>query len=295
MNPRATLAIALLAAGAAYHSGSPTPASGPSAKERTPATAAAGSSVDQLPADQDWPRITLHEYFTTSSKAQELARREDTAGQRVRCTLGSGTEIEFVIATVPDPQNSHFPYMFDRFVESITRGAQDSHYSLDRYWLPWDMEKDPPDTDWLKREQHSEWRSTKLRHPGMLVFRGDSTHAGLLAVLLVGEDPVGGINKQQFAAALSLMSHFQGLDSVRVLGPTFSGSSRSLNIAMRSGRSDAGVGSYQVTTGSATARINEGRLKESLGGAVVYEPAINYDDTAQKSVLRAPFPVAAES
>src|SRR5262245_61588235 len=45
--------------------------------------------------------------------------------------------VRFLIATVPDPLDSHLAYMFDRAVDAIQKGAQESGYALDRLFFPW--------------------------------------------------------------------------------------------------------------------------------------------------------------
>src|SRR5258708_27182442 len=120
MNPRSALLVTLLAAGFVYQ---PAPTGQTSrAKDRPQTLAAAGSAVvyeKQLEVE-DWPRVKLHEFFTTRAIAK-LAAKDEAA----RCPLQGSTPVQFLVANVPDPQNSHYPVMFDRFVESIKRAAED--------------------------------------------------------------------------------------------------------------------------------------------------------------------------
>ena len=46
-------------------------------------------------------------------------------------------EVDFLIATIPDPIDSRLPYLFDRNLSSIQRAAEADHYVLDRFDLPW--------------------------------------------------------------------------------------------------------------------------------------------------------------
>ncbi|HYM06362.1 MAG TPA: hypothetical protein VEU11_07345 [Terriglobales bacterium] len=253
MNPRSALVVALVAAGLVYRPSAPPSPS--RARQGTQTAAAGGNTVvyDTRLEVENWPREKMHEFFTTRGRAKEKA-------ERAVCRLPGNTEVSFLIATVPDPQNSHYPVMFDRFVESIRRASEDSGYTLDRFWLPWDAESGPPDADWLKREHHQDWQATKQDYPGILVFHSGTEK--VLGVLLIGENPISGINKQQFVNALGVITHFKSpvRKSVAVLGPTFSGSIESLGIAMRDLSGNTGIQQYDVITGSATAADNKRHL-----------------------------------
>ena len=273
MNPRSAAVVALLAAGFVYQPETSAPPS--RAKERSLAPPAGASTIvydKELPVE-DWPREKMHEFFTTRQAAQEEAKRDI-------CPFPGATKVDFLIATVPDPQNSHYPVMFDRFVESIRRASEDRDYELDRFWLPWDADPGPPDSDWLKRVHHEDWQRRKQDYPGILVFRYEppvpksdraapdaqkKTPTKVLGVLLVGENPLTGIDKQQFAHALSLIRHFTGPPKqVQIMGPTFSGSIHSLGIAILDACGHtAGATDYHVISGSATGARNKEALQRS--------------------------------
>lgn len=260
MNPRSAALVALLAAGFVYQPESPAPPS--RAKERLQAPATPSSTVvyDKELQTENWPREKMHEFFTTRDKTKEEAEQDI-------CPLPVANHVDFIVATVPDPQNSHYPVMFDRFVESIRRASEDKGYVLDRFWLPWDADPGPPDTDWLKREHHEDWQKRKQDYPGILVFRAamdksdtpEPEHSKIMGVLLVGENPLTGINKQQFANAVSLVRHFERPpEMVKILGPTFSGSIHSLSTAILGACGQtARATKYHVITGSATGAKNK--------------------------------------
>src|ERR1051326_2311827 len=281
MNARSALLIALVAAGYVSHPQSPAPSS--RTPQRTTAATAASTSIvyDKQLEVEDWPRETMHQFFTTRAVAKE------EAGQDV-CPYADGTTVDLLIATVPDPEQSHYPVMFDRFVESIRRASEESGYTLDRFWIPWEAEAGPPDGDWLKHEQHQDWLSRKRAYPGVLVFQ-QPVKGGKLrvsGVLLIGENPISGINKEQFVNALSLMKHFKGseLGTVRILGPTFSGSTHSLAIAMTELIHDADVTvtDYQAITGSATGYDNKTNLENYCKAQNKPDcPKISYDATIE--------------
>ena len=160
--------------------------------------------------------------------------------------LGRVTQLRFVIATLPDPLHTHFPLSFDRATEAIQEAAQDDgNYVYDSSWLPWDTE----DISYalLNDQDKAEKRKEQQEdQPGILLFRGalldqkSATGAAkhppfdkALVVLVVGEEPTGGIHRRQFENAVQWIAALQPtIDPatlpVQILGPTFSGSIPSL-------------------------------------------------------------------
>jgi hypothetical protein len=154
----------------------------------------------------------------------------DQLGQQVH-----GYRTEFLIATVPDPVDSGYGHSFDQVVDAIQRAVEKKDgYVLDRCWLPWDVDRkakpkpgDPP---------------SKLRqeNPGVLLFRHGRDKArkvnepALCVVFLIGETPMGGIQKQAFSEALRMMKAVGHPEDspVRIVGPYFSGSQTSLQFAI---------------------------------------------------------------
>jgi len=282
VNPRFAVIAAFLMGAVAYQTGPPAGARKTKAGAQTqPTHTTAGASGENQPAVEDEPLTTICQFAAAPSAARGEAQAN------AHC-LPASHPIDFLIATVPDPQNSHYPFLFDSFVESIRLAFQDSGYALDRFWLPWQANSSPPDTDWQKRIEHRAWQAKRQANPGILLFRGEppEKRESLFGVLLIGEDPIRGINKEQFGKALSLIAEFRrpdDLKTVRVLGPSFSGSILSLGIAMRDSE-DAGI-TYQVITGSATAWINKRTLENYVGrDRVSYnDSAIVNDDIATRS------------
>ena len=146
----------------------------------------------------------------------------------------SRPNLRFVIALVPDPAQTNLPLLFDRLIETIQQAAQDENYSYDSSWFPWTEEKsyDRFEDD----EQAEELRDDLQKQPGLLTFRRSANRvdqrfqAGLL-VFVVGEQPTGGINDEQFENALAWIDKLGGdpeKRGLRILGPTFSGSLASL-------------------------------------------------------------------
>ena len=127
-----------------------------------------------------------------------------------------------VIALVPDPIDTRIAYRFDETVEAIQTGAQDARYILDRFWLPWPTKSGARD-------------ETFRSIPGVIVFRrGPSTSGDPLVVLLVGETPTAGVHGKAFDEAIAQARRLDpDAEDVRIVGPNFSGSVRSLQTALK--------------------------------------------------------------
>jgi hypothetical protein len=152
----------------------------------------------------------------------------------------------FVIALVPDPVHTHLALQFDRTVEVIEEAAQDEGYVFDRAITPWDLKTHAESTAYDDRLQAELYQHGKEQLPGIVAFRGDTGHPDRrLFVLLVTETPTGGVRKQQFLHAIDIIGKATGKNlhaedwrddaqkpSLRVLGPSFSGSLDSLGILL---------------------------------------------------------------
>jgi hypothetical protein len=165
------------------------------------------------------------------------------AGNKGPCGSLAQYRVDFIIATVPDPIDSHLSPSFDRAVDAIQRGLQSTGLTLDRFWMPW------------KREGEARWElslsdskptvSAKVvpsnshrEVPGTLLFR-DSAAQRLTVVFLVGEVPTWGVQRRALTNALEEIAKTETPDaahpclaaetrSIKVLGPYFSGSTESL-------------------------------------------------------------------
>ena len=190
-----------------------------------------------------------------------------------------------IIATVPDPIESHVGYQFDRVVEAIRLAMSQAGYEPDRFYLPWgeglvDEEPSAGVSNWGHRgtdapgawppvpaafnlaltdhgEAHRHRAHAHQVKPGAMLFRSPKrpSHEDVL-ILLVGETPTFGIHPRALEAALEWTRHET---EVSMLGPYYSGSAPSLANALRTWREKAGRGRrLRVTTGSATAdRVEE--------------------------------------
>lgn len=153
-------------------------------------------------------------------------------------------ELHFLIVTLPDPVHTHFSLLFDRAVEATAQAAEDQGYNYDSSWLPWVEQS--RDYAALKDQLLSEaLREYQEQQPGVMVFRKDvSQDSSLdkgpyeegLIIFLVGEYPTGGIKEEQFRNAVKWIGALRPngtRQSLRVLGPTFSGSFPSLLRVLR--------------------------------------------------------------
>src|ERR1700686_476271 len=64
-----------------------------------------------------------------------------------RCRLPKNLALNFLIATVPDPIETHLALWFDRAVESILSAAGSVGFRFYEAWIPWDTDlvRDEPD------------------------------------------------------------------------------------------------------------------------------------------------------
>jgi hypothetical protein len=158
--------------------------------------------------------------------AQHLQVPGSDLASKLPCK-GCGT-FRVLIATVPDPLRSRLDWAYDADLEAVRRAVEVQGYVLDRFWLPWDYDKNPPDPDTV---------------PGAMLFRQAARSTGgqdLLLVYLVGETPTAGVSARALRRALDERAEllrgkwFRPLpggpagDTVRIVGPTFSGSVPSL-------------------------------------------------------------------
>lgn len=183
--------------------------------------------------------------------------------------------VGFAIATVPNPVSTHLPLLFDRIVESIQQSAQDEAYAYDDSWFPW--EPVAKDYAYLQDQQLAEeLQKIQREMPGVMVFRQGldkskdlpAYESGLI-VFLVGEQPTGGIDDDQFDNALAWIARLGGFSSekpLRILGPTFSGSlpslRRILEEAYKTGSLKGYAGPVQVSSGTVSSGLGYERFDD---------------------------------
>jgi hypothetical protein len=174
--------------------------------------------------------------------------------------------IQFVIASLPDPVHTHMALLFDRSIEAIESAAQASGYLFSRAWMPWDISTHNESTDFTVRLALADYRQRMESLPGLMIFQKSaeetsSEDRAILFVFVVGETPTGGLHVEQFHNALKIrQSILSGADksksninktdasksnarrfdpeTLRIYGPTFSGSLSSLAAILNSPSTD---------------------------------------------------------
>ncbi|HEY2930829.1 MAG TPA: hypothetical protein VGK99_03715 [Acidobacteriota bacterium] len=173
--------------------------------------------------------------FEKSEKSGEAAATRLSAAVRGRITdrvLKSNEgdkHVRFLIASIPDPRDSHLSNFSDDFLEAIQRGVQKSGYQFDSHWLPWPLN--------ALREADAPENAAYRQEPGVLLFRKTNVSQplqdpDLLLILLVGETPTSGVQKQALMRALDAVMELSSSYEITLIGPSFSGSAISLRMAL---------------------------------------------------------------
>ena len=214
---------------------------------------------ERISCDVD-ARCATASYFGTDAADSDAARRELW---RRQCP-----DFQFLVALLPDPVDSHIGWLFDPFLEALERAAEAAGYALDRFRLPWGSSASARaqctgevTASGTKKPSACAPLLVHEREPGVLIFRPtkapEGENAQLFVVFLVGETPTGGVQKLAFAKALDRIAECQPA-SISILGPTFSGSARSLAISLEDWRRENG-GWMQ---GNASWRVAQERLQQ---------------------------------
>ena len=231
------------------------------------ATQFAGRAADNPPAtakpmevqqDSDGPCQFILKFagdrFGTPPEITEL--QKDRHQLHFPCALPAGQPINFVIASVPNPIETHLQLWFDRSVESIPSAAGYSGFRFEGAWIPWDADLVREELDVEKRKAQQDLRHHRETEPGVLLFRAprecpappasSEITCRDLVVLLVPETPTGGLAQDVFRDAtkialfMSLSFKEDPHSRIPVLGPAFSGSFSSLAKIMAQDSKNAG-------------------------------------------------------
>jgi hypothetical protein len=155
-----------------------------------------------------------------------------------------------LVAIVPDPVESRGDWAFDSYVEGIRRAFERSGFLPDRFWLPWDRDR--------ARGASATRSSLHDSVPGVLFFRGSGSSRHAWIIFLVGEVPTFGMHQAAFQRAVEGVDRISGAGStLHIVGPSYSGTSRSLRDAINAlpGRHLVGRGhlrQVEIVSGSAT-------------------------------------------
>lgn len=185
---------------------------------------------------------------------------------------------EFFVVTLPDPRDSHMTREFDLFldvVRSAFEGAS-GNWAMDRFFLPWQVRANMEDQNHTLHRQQ----------PGVVIFRHEEPDSAALAdgklsarvVLLVGETPTWGVQREAFSEALRLAARFGSgqADSdngeskgaskkIKLVAPVYSGAASSIGLGIRahcdSGENVGGSQHFDILSGTATRRLNKSLIE----------------------------------
>ena len=205
--------------------------------------------------------------------------------------------VRFMIATLPDPVDSFTGWQFDPMLDAVAQAVAASDFVLDRFHFP--------DSDFESSQAGSAQSRSERAHdstPGVIVFRShvaedisldtpsrpdapDSRarrNAGSdrLVLLVVHENPSGGVHVPALTGAIRLILEWTDPDRiVRILGPTFSGSTDSIARTLRQLEPELPEGYwFRIISGSATNPATRSTLDGSLNERVQFRATVNSDD-----------------
>jgi hypothetical protein len=201
------------------------------------------------------------------------------------CGPGAPYSLRFLVATVPDPVDSHLVPSFDRALDAIQGAMEDDGYVLDRFFLPWKRDGEAPAAGDSQERKTTRGPPANLqrKQPGVLLFRGEPPREDLVLVLLVGETPTSGIQREAMNRALDSVARCSekrppclascGEGDLAILGPYFSGSTPSLRNLLHSWNADGRR--IRIVSGSATVNSNARWLRSK---ATTFEATVIPDD-----------------
>ena len=232
---------------------------------------------------------------------------EDYSRRRIGCASAGATRdcvaraavrdtLQVLIASVPDPVDSHLDWAYDAYLEALRRSMGAAGYVPDRYWLP--SAADSVQLTLADGVQRDTQRVTLHEfYPGVLLFRSaDPTQHKLALLYLVSELPTTGEHKEAFLTAVrerKLLLSDSSLfvvpahvrDTLLVAGPIFSGAASSLRLAIDDAIRfvDRDLRGVRIVTGSAT----NGRNLQTLSGItegvpVRFQATLNSDEAMQQ-------------
>src|SRR5262249_32750179 len=151
-------------------------------------------------------------------------------------------QVHALVATLPDPSDSHLADSFDNYLASIQLALANDRYLADQYWLPEaarrkEAAKASKPVGSLSSVLAKQKEPDLLDQPGIMLFRRKrpGIKPELLFVFTVPETPTGGIRQTALRGALDQAASLDcredrlgQLRSMRMIGPSFSGSAESL-------------------------------------------------------------------
>jgi hypothetical protein len=306
MNRNAGMSAGILAILAlVFHVSSPTsgerqgteavkPATGDSATKAKKPTRQRGQAVCNEPDDcPEGPWQAAQSFFNSAHSIEGTAVKPlntnlESVSETINCAkdglcrsdirtffgLSSNDNVEFLLATVPDPLHTRLALFTDSSIQAIQRAVGAAGWTFASQWLPWNDPVDSDEKDPSTRREQREAVRRRENKPGILVFRhkpiqGNGNHdfhfeKRVLFVFLVGETPTAGVAPVQFQLARAYMKVLRKKliegekdeqETVRIQGPTFSGSLHSLSeliqAEIKAGGENGGLARYLVRSGTA--------------------------------------------
>ncbi|HET7460798.1 MAG TPA: hypothetical protein VFJ82_06105 [Longimicrobium sp.] len=130
-----------------------------------------------LVAGDTAPADTVRADTAHTDTARATQARTDTAHTAAPPPNPCFPAIGFMVATLPDPVDSHLDWAFDSDFEAILRAYERAGYVLDRFWLPWNEKRDTA-------RAGPGGTTVRLRdvQPGVVLFRLDTVVAPRMPV-----------------------------------------------------------------------------------------------------------------
>lgn len=187
--------------------------------------------------------------------------------------IGAGAPVECLLATVPDPNHTRLALFTDHSIEAVWKGAEAAGWEFAAQWLPWNDAVDPDEGDPVERARERRFVREQEMQPGALVFRHAAGRGnwgvGGLVIFVVGETPTAGVNARQFQIARAYMTALgtpgPGAGTVKIAGPTFSGSFDSLAFLIRQDSEKQPGLKYEVRSGTAQSQVDAEAFENRVG------------------------------
>jgi len=175
--------------------------------------------------------------------------------------------VDFIVATIPDYVDSNSGWMADQALAATQSGMAQEDYLFDRVRLvDWSRASAGPMAVLSASRLHE-------RQPGAIIFRRVAENIRIQVVLTVLETPTAGVHQVALRNSLWFLRTWNACSGVasatlRVLGPSFSGSTVSLAMVLGEKPFRSSFTRRIVITGSATADENAEKMKAFSNGAI---------------------------
>ncbi len=261
-------------------------------KATTGVSAPGASSCTPSPEEGPWKAAS--ELFRLQSnqeqpQASDAEKCEIQRGQVSWLCTPDAASIEFMIAAVADPSQTHLALDTDRGLESLMWAVGDAGYTFERYWLPWTGVPEKEGSSVADQQCRARLREYREAEPGLLIFRRYPPNAHqvggkeFLFVFVAGETPTSGINKSALSKAVRYIRQISGQAmEIRLLGPNFSGSLRPLNTDLHALYQEDNSLSFHIVSGTATNWDAISEFEAGLTKNSHYESAVDNDLRASK-------------